>query len=645
MLRTEPMQKIRIVCLYNDKQEVTAALHRLGVVDLRKSKLDIAEDTHPAYFTELSDMAIKVEGAVNVLAKRQITPVDHVGVDELLKRTVAINKVLDEIYSLENERRILRDDQKLLDYGDYVSRVFSGVDVNLGSLHSAYLNFKAFETDNKTIKEFRKAIDEDKLDVDIITNPIDKKRELLFITYARGINVDNVIKKFKMTELDLNAKYLEGMPRNVRHTILEKKKGNEEKLSRITKQLDEISTKYYSKLVNLREMLEIEVARAEASNMFKRTEKSLVIEGWVPKKNLEQLESAVKEATHGKYHFDQIEPEDLAPTLVNRSKFMKPFEYLVDFFSVPRSDEIDPTWIFVVFFPLFYGLMISDAGYGIASIILATWITTRTDPDGLMYNVAKIWQYCSVSAIFFGFISNQYFGLQLNQYLIGSFGFHWINLISFNWITDIAAITVITVIFGLAQVTIGLVLSFINNYKKKNYKMATAKVTSITTLLFGTFAIAGGLFNVIPYVPTLICAGVAIVSVVITAILSGEESIEILSLIGHPLSYARIMGFGLASVIIALLIDKAFTPSLSQGIPIFLLYCVIFVALHLLNMILSIFEGIVQGVRLNFIEFFSKFYTGGGVKFKPFYYKRKYTQDQPVKDALGQGRHNAKKKV
>jgi V/A-type H+-transporting ATPase subunit I len=95
----------------------------------------------------------------------------------------------------------------------------------------------------------------------------------------------------------------------------------------------------------------------------------------------------------------------------------------------------------------------------------------------------------------------------------------------------------------------------------------------------------------------------------------------------HPMSYSRLLGFGLASVVLSELINMAFTPTLSNGILPFIVFLVIFIVLHSMNMLLSIFEGIVQGARLDFVEVFSKFYMGNGVKFKPYRFKRHYTKD------------------
>ena len=119
----------------------------------------------------------------------------------------------------------------------------------------------------------------------------------------------------------------------------------------------------------------------------------------------------------------------------------------------------------------------------------------------------------------------------------------------------------------------------------------------------------------------------AIISIFGVILANPWEGVEITSLITHPLSYARIMGFGLASVIIGFLITTAFLPSPGMNILLAIFFGIIFLALHFMNMIMGIFEGAVQGARLNFIEFFTKFYKGSGVKFAPFSYKRVHTKE------------------
>ena len=101
-------------------------------------------------------MFIKVEGALHLLPKGKVKAERHMSVPDLLKSAKAMDPTLDRAYQLANERKALQDDQKLLDYGDYVAKSFGGVRVKLGGPRSAFLTFKAFETDGKTIGEFRR---------------------------------------------------------------------------------------------------------------------------------------------------------------------------------------------------------------------------------------------------------------------------------------------------------------------------------------------------------------------------------------------------------------------------------------------------------------------------------------------------------
>ena len=263
--------------------------------------------------------------------------------------------------------------------------------------------------------------------------------------------------------------------------------------------------------------------------------------------------------------------------------------------------------------------MLSDVGYGLLSLAFVTYVAKITNPEGLVHNTAKIWQLTSISAIIFGVLSNQYLGVGLNQYFIP-----WFH--GFNWFSNVTSLIVITILFGIIQVCLGLMLGFFNNMKHGHRKHALAKLFSVGVVILGTIAVSGAFFGIFSSDVTIAAAVGSVLSIIGIVASNPGEATEITSLVTHPLSYSRIMGFGLASVIIGFLIDKAFMPSLSQG-PFIVLYIIIFLVLHFLNMILGIFEGAVQAVRLNFIEFYTKFYTGSGIKFNPFAYRRVNTEE------------------
>ncbi|MCL4365046.1 MAG: hypothetical protein M1569_01675 [Candidatus Marsarchaeota archaeon] len=612
------MQKVRVFSLDGDKPAVVAALHVMGVIDLRKSRLLIGDDHPAADATSISDALIKVTGALQLLQPHSIKQERHRDADRLIAEVGRL-KVLNEIYDLGNERKLIEDDRKAVSHAERIASVFSDVEIDFGRTRSDHINYRAFETDAKGASRFVSAAGREK-DMEIIVRKEQKKSFLVLVAYGKSRSIDEYLKGIKINELDLAGKYLEGSPASVIQTARKKREDNARRLSAISKTFADISSDYFSRLSNLKEMLGIELERSEVSGSFKRTDKTFVIEGWVQKRLVGELRERLTNVTDGRVHIDEIEGDELAPTHTRRPKILQPFDYLVSFYSVQRSDEIDPTWIFILSFPIFYGLMVTDVGYGIASLLLATFIIRRTDPEGLMYNAGRIWQINSFAAIFFGFLSNQYFGFQLP----------YSTPFSFDWLKNTPELIAITVIFGIIQVILGLGLGIYNSYNHGHKKIAYAKFTSILVVLFGTMAVAGAFFGAFNGIITEISGAIAVVSLLLTGVLSGSEATEITNLITHPLSYARLMGFGLGSVIIAFLIDMAFTPHFNGGVIgafVFLVYLVIFIALHFLNMVLSIFEGIVQGVRLNFVEFFSKFYIGNGIRFKPFGYKRVYTKE------------------
>ncbi len=611
------MEKVRIVALEEDKNNVVAALHRMGILDLRKSKLETQDDKPASYSTEISDSLIKVNGALQILPKREVKDEKHISLQKLLTE-VKSTKLLDHVYELSNETKSVEEDMAALDNAEHIATAFEGLQVDFSRIKSERIAYKAFEGDGKALKLFNKRTK--KLEnIETYVSKM-KKSFLVFVAYDRKTDVEALIKDTGFNELDLSARYIEGRPKEILKTVREKRTENEKRSHQIVHELAYLSAKHYSHLSNMSEMLAIELSRADVSSMFKRTESTFIAEGWIEKRRYGALTEQLTKITKGKLEIETLPHDELAPTHTNRPKFMKPFEYLMNFYSTQRSDEIDPTWIFLLSFPIFYGLMVSDVGYGIASLIFVTIVSKKVNPEGLVYNAAKIWQMMSLAAIFFGVLSNQYFGFQLNQYFIPGFP-------SFDWLKNATSIIAITVLFGIVQIVLGLLFGFINKWHHHEKKLAISKLSSIAVIIFGTLAVSA-LFGFTSGTLPLASAIIAVLMLLFTAAISGHEATEITNLITHPLSYARIMGFGLGSVIIAFLIDQYFTPSLNGGILVFIVYLIIFILLHFLNMILGIFEGIVQGVRLNFVEFFSKFYMGNGIRFRPFSYRRIHTKEE-----------------
>ena len=622
MLRTEPMQKLRLLFLESDKAHVMRFLHKEGIIDLRKSKAGTMDDAPDEILHRYSEALVKVDGALSLLKKREIKKekVDQERILELVDK----QKEIERIYEISKEKKDISDEIAGIKAAEEIASYFDSIDVDFSHLKSSVLVFRAFLVQRKELGKLERRLKELGDNIKIVTRNVTGKqakgKALLFIVYISGTQADDKLKGFRVSELDLSNKYLSGTPAQTLKLAEEKRRGVNVREAALDRELDELGAKVYSRLACYKEELQILIDRENAKTYFKKTEKTFVVEGWIPKKKLAEFKARLAQETSNRYEMVVLEEDELAPTLMNRPKIFKPFDYLMEFYSLPRSDEIDPTWIFIISFPIFYGLMLSDVGYGIASLLLATWFTTFTNPDGLVYNVSKIWQMCAISAIFFGFLSNQYFGFHLNQYFTTFTGF--------DWFKNVNQLLVLVILFGLVQVSLGLAFSFVNHYREKKYKLAASKLLGIITIITGSLAVAGGFFYALPAGPSEAFGIIAVVSLIATGALSGIEASELTNLITHPLSYARIFGFGLASVIIAMLIDQGFTPTLAHGILVFIVLLIVFIALHTLNLIMGIFEGVVQGVRLNFVEFFSKFYRGGGIKFKPFAFKRVYTKEE-----------------
>ncbi|RLG19645.1 hypothetical protein DRN67_02200 [Candidatus Micrarchaeota archaeon] len=231
----------------------------------------------------------------------------------------------------------------------------------------------------------------------------------------------------------------------------------------------------------------------------------------------------------------------------------------------------------------------------------------------------------SISAIFFGIAYDEWFGFS-HAHLLGlpegQVLYHGMHRLA-----NTTLLLGLVILVGAAHILLGFILGFINALKHGDKKHAAAKLGWIGVELSGILMVTTFLFNMFPSEVGMGATVVFGISVIPILIAEGPLGIaEIPSLAGNILSYARVMAIGLAGVVVAEeIINKNLAPDPAAGI-LFFIILPIFIALQVLHILIDMFEALVQGARLNLIEFFSKFYRGGGVPFKPFKVERIHTE-------------------
>jgi len=355
------------------------------------------------------------------------------------------------------------------------------------------------------------------------------------------------------------------------------------------------------------------------------------------------------------------------------------FEAFIRFYSLPQSKEFDPTMVFALIFPIFYGLMIGDTGYCLFILLVCLWVIRRVEkgkrnltimPRQLrsfamlilkkrqMVKLSKAMIPGCVVGIVLGVIFDLHFGFHLNGYVfdvLASAGVtglpepgEILNRPSQAFLDPIhnaGTLLLYAGYIGIGFVSFGLILGIINCIRESEKKEALVKVGWLAfgwgVVLLGLALIHGDAIN--PMWPKLIEVN-PIAFLYFGLIFSGiglmvscdkgagamkvMAIMELATIVSHILSYTRLIGILLASVILAHTIDYVFLKALHIGFPLIVLGTMILFIGHLFNIIIGVFEPGIQGARLIYVEYFSKFYRGNGRPFKPFGSLRKFTEEK-----------------
>jgi V/A-type H+-transporting ATPase subunit I len=350
-----------------------------------------------------------------------------------------------------------------------------------------------------------------------------------------------------------------------------------------------------------------QLLRLDARSRVLAAEYLFVIEGWLPAPRVAELDQAVQNVLGPEVVVSTIGVEgwsaDAAPVTLHNPPLFRPFEVLTRMVPLPQYGTIDPTPFVAVFFPAFFGLIVGDVGYGLMLATLAGLLWLKSAKETTGRSVATVALACASSAITFGILFGELFGT-----LGEKIGLHPF----FNREQATIPFLALAIALGGVHVILGLVLAGLNAWRRGHRREAVGRGVALAMLVLTALSLLAA-FEVLPeglFTPLVVAIFAAFT--ILVALEGVVAIIELVSTVGHILSYARIMALGVASLMLAIVANEmvgAFG-SVVIGVVFALLF-------HLVNFAIALFSPTIHALRLHYVEFFGEFFKPGGSEYRP----------------------------
>ncbi len=389
----------------------------------------------------------------------------------------------------------------------------------------------------------------------------------------------------------------------------------------------------------LMDYLVLKKDRYEAFAMGALSKRIFIINGYVPERNVSALMEELEKEFELAISISETTSEDDAPVILQNNGFMMPAETITEMYSMPGKSDIDPTSVMAFFYYFFFGMMLSDAGYGLVMAIGSWLILKKTTIEGGMRKTMQMFFYCGIFTIFWGAMFGSWFG-DIVQVVAREFFGKELGSIAlwYEPIQDPMNLLVWCFIFGIVHLLAGVLARGKMTWDEGKKFEAIIDTLPVLLIEIGIAPVCGTILTSVPAIAVTIGTWMSLVGVVILVLTASRSSKNIIirlfgglyalynlasGYLSDVLSYSRLLALGLATGSIASVINMMGTMVTNPILkPIVLL--VVFLFGHLLNLAINALGAYVHANRLQFVELFSKFYEGGGRSFKPYTANTKY---------------------
>lgn len=387
--------------------------------------------------------------------------------------------------------------------------------------------------------------------------------------------------------------------------------------------------KDYTRLLAAQDAFALRAQQDTAMADFSHSDHLAIMQGWLPTECEEKV-SAMLEKEGCAYGYADPQQGDRPPTAIKNDAFASPFEAVTDMYGTPAyGSKVDPNPFIAPFYIVFFGFMMADIGYGLILIFGCLAALKLMKPTGGMKKMLTLFMYCGVGTLIAGILTGSFFGDALSAFTSTFLG-HEISVpvVWFNPLDEPIKMLIVSLLFGLAHILAGLGVNAIRQIREKDYIGAISGTFSWYIVVAG----AGLMYFKVHFGLYLIILGVLLILVLgghgqkglgrITGGLSGLYSV-----VGYAsdiFSYSRIMALGLSGAVVAQVFNRIGTMFGNSAVGV-IVFVFAFAIGHLFNLATGVLGAYVHTSRLQFIEFFGKFFAEGGRPFKPLQTNTKYT--------------------
>ena len=434
----------------------------------------------------------------------------------------------------------------------------------------------------------------------------------------------------------------------------ELKKNLEEQIQQLnskTKQIESQIAEYKDYRNDLRLFVDYYRIRAEKYQILgqiPQSKQTFFISGYVPEGAVPLLKEKIGNAYNCTVDVEEIKEEEEPPVLLKNGKISSAVEGVLESYGLPHKGEVDPTQIMSVFYIVLFGMMLSDAAYGLL-VSLVCFIALKKFPrmaEGLAKSI-RLFMYCGISTLIWGLLFGGYFGNVVD--IVSEVYFGHKVVIPALWFVPLnnpMKLLIFSLGLGIVHLFFGLGIKGYSYIKNKDYMGFLCDVVFWYMLLVGLLLmlIPSDLFASIaqakivfpPFVNLLakvLAIGGAVGLLLFAArdnknfglrlALGAYELYNITGWLSDVLSYSRLLALGLATGVIASVVNQMGSMMGTSVLGV-IGFIVVFIVGHTLNLAINLLGAYVHTNRLQFVEFFGKFYEGGGRPFNPFKQNTKY---------------------